>query len=402
MRIDQPGQDNLPTHIEDRIRGLRLLGSRVDLLDDSICRKNSRSFNSHREPSMVTTTSACRPNILPMTATLPDLDKSRKQGLQPTLTPITPILQYSNTPFLRFGRWTAHWLLQDEGRSFHRKISNMKLQTNRYGKARVRVFKKIKRDGVHVPKELDVKTLLQGDFGDSYTKDDNKKVIATDSIKNTTNVIAYHQLDTETEPFAIALCEHYLNKYSHVTSVEVETLERVWERQIVDGQPSGTNFINTGKGIPWTRTMATRDSIETTSGVRELVVLKTAGSAWEDFWQDEFATLPDTNDRLLATSLTASWIYQKAPASYATANANIIQAMLETFATRYSPSAQSTQYHMGEAALEACPEISQISLTMPNLHYLVINLTPFKIANDKELFVPTDAPSGWIEATVAR
>jgi urate oxidase len=402
MRIDQPGQDNLPTHIEDRIRGLRLLGSRVDLLDDSICRKNSRSFNSHREPSMVTTTSACRPNILPMTATLPDLDKSRKQGLQPTLTPITPILQYSNTPFLRFGRWTAHWLLQDEGRSFHRKISNMKLQTNRYGKARVRVFKKIKRDGVHVPKELDVKTLLQGDFGDSYTKDDNKKVIATDSIKNTTNVIAYHQLDTETEPFAIALCEHYLNKYSHVTSVEVETLERVWERQIVDGQPSGTNFINTDKGIPWTRTMATRDSIETTSGVRELVVLKTAGSAWEDFWQDEFATLPDTNDRLLATSLTASWIYQKAPASYATANANIIQAMLETFATRYSPSAQSTQYHMGEAALEACPEISQISLTMPNLHYLVINLTPFKIANDKELFVPTDAPSGWIEATVAR
>jgi urate oxidase len=57
---------------------------------------------------------------------------------------------------------------------------------------------------------------------------------------------------------------------------------------------------------------------------------------------------------------------------------------------------------MGEAALEACPEISQISLTMPNLHYLVIDLTPFKIANDKELFVPTDSPQGWIEATVAR
>ena len=70
----------------------------------------------------------------------------------------------------------------------------MKLQTNRYGKARVRVFKKIKLDGVHVPKELEVKTLLEGDFGDSYTKDDNKKIIATDSIKNTTNVLAYEQL----------------------------------------------------------------------------------------------------------------------------------------------------------------------------------------------------------------
>jgi urate oxidase len=278
----------------------------------------------------------------------------------------------------------------------------MKLQSNRYGKARVRIFKKIKKDGAHVPKELDVKTLLEGDFGDSYLKDDNKKVIATDSIKNTTNVIAFNQLGTETEPFAIALCEHYLKKYSQVTSVNVETLERVWERQIVDGKPSGTNFVSSGKGIPWTLTVATRDSIETTSGVRELVVLKTSGSAWEDFLRDDFATLPDANDRLLATSLTASWVYQKTPASYATANAKIIQAMLEVFSTRFSPSVQSTQYHMGEAALNACPEISRISLTMPNLHYLVIDLTPFHIKNDKELFVPTDAPQGWIEATVVR
>ena len=278
----------------------------------------------------------------------------------------------------------------------------MKLQSNRYGKARVRVFKKIKKDGAHVPKELDVQTLLEGDFGDSYLKDDNKKIIATDSIKNTTNVVAFNQLGTETEPFAIALCEHYLKKYSHVTSVHVETLERVWERQIVDGRPSGTNFVSSGKGIPWTRTVATRDSIETTSGVRELVVLKTSGSAWEDFLRDDLATLPDANDRLLATSLTASWVYQKTPASYATANAKIIQAVLEVFSTRFSPSVQSTQYHMGEAALNACPEISRISLTMPNLHYLVIDLTPFNIKNDKELFVPTDAPQGWIEATVVR
>ena len=39
MRIDQPRQDNLPTQIEDRIRGFRRHGCRVDLLDDSIDRK---------------------------------------------------------------------------------------------------------------------------------------------------------------------------------------------------------------------------------------------------------------------------------------------------------------------------------------------------------------------------
>jgi hypothetical protein len=33
---------------------------------------------------------------------------------------------------------------------------------------------------------------------------------------------------------------------------------------------------------------------------------------------------------------------------------------------------------------------------------LLIDLTPFKVNNDKELFVPTDAPQGWIEVTVSR
>ena len=60
----------------------------------------------------------------------------------------------------------------------------MKLHTHRYGKAKVRVFKKLQQDGIHTPKELEVKTLLEGDFGASYTKDDNRLVVATDTIKN--------------------------------------------------------------------------------------------------------------------------------------------------------------------------------------------------------------------------
>src|SRR5260370_7222835 len=123
----------------------------------------------------------------------------------------------------------------------------MKLHSHRYGKAKVRVFKKLQQEGIHTPKELEVTTLLEGDFGASYTKEDNKKVIATDSIKNTTNFVAYNQLGTETEPFAIALCEHYLKKYSHVTSVNVETLNRVCERHTVTGNPPGTTFVRTGK-----------------------------------------------------------------------------------------------------------------------------------------------------------
>jgi urate oxidase len=278
----------------------------------------------------------------------------------------------------------------------------MKLHSHRYGKAKVRVFKKLQQDGVHTPKELEVTTLLEGDFGASYTQDDNRQVIATDSIKNTINFLAHQELGSETEPFAIAVTQHFLKKYSHVASVTVETLERVWERLPIDGKPSPTNFISSGRGVPWTRTFATSGATETLSGVRDLVILKTSGSAWEGFWRDELTTLPETNDRLLATSLTSSWVYQSAPASYSGANARIIEAMLEVFASRYSPSVQATLYHMGEAALKACSEISRISLTMPNLHYLLIDLKPFNRKNNNELFVPTDIPQGWIEATVAR
>ena len=278
----------------------------------------------------------------------------------------------------------------------------MKLHSHRYGKAKVRVFKKLQQDGVHTPKELEVTTLLEGDFGASFTKDDNSQVVATDSIKNTVNFLAHQELGNETEPFAIAVTRHFLKKYSHVTSVTVETLERVWERLTVGGKPSSANFISSGKGVPWTRTIATSNATETTSGVHDLVILKTSGSAWEGFWRDELTTLPETNDRLLATSLTSSWLYGAAPTSYAAANARIIEAMLEVFASRFSPSVQATLYHMGEAALTACSEISRISLTMPNLHYLLIDLRPFGRANNNELFVPTDAPQGWIEASVAR
>ena len=170
----------------------------------------------------------------------------------------------------------------------------MKLHSHRYGKAKVRVFKKLQQDGVHTPKELEVTTLLEGDFGASFTKDDNSQVVATDSIKNTVNFLAHQELGNETEPFAIAVTRHFLKKYSHVTSVTVETLERVWERLTVGGKPSSANFISSGKGVPWTRTIANSNATETTSGVRDLVILKTSGSAWEGFWRDELTTLPET------------------------------------------------------------------------------------------------------------
>jgi urate oxidase len=57
---------------------------------------------------------------------------------------------------------------------------------------------------------------------------------------------------------------------------------------------------------------------------------------------------------------------------------------------------------MADAALAACADIIDISLSMPNRHHLLVDLKPFGLDNPNEVFVATDQPYGLIEATVRR
>src|SRR5207237_5469600 len=150
------------------------------------------------------------------------------------------------------------------------------------------------------------------------------------------------------------------------------------------------------------RSVCKRGSQTIESGIRDLLILKSTGSGFENYPKDEFTTLPETSDRILASSFSATWTLDKLPKDCRAANQSVLTAMLDVFAENYSPSAQTTLYQMGEAALNACPEISVIDLAMPNKHCLLIDLTPFGMTNLNEVFVPIDEPHGQIEATVGR
>jgi len=277
-----------------------------------------------------------------------------------------------------------------------------KLTGHRYGKARVRVMKILREAAVHTLKDLEVATFLSGDFASSYTGGDNSRVVATDTIKNTINVLTKQHLGAEIERFGVILADHFLTRYEQVREVEVEIAERPWERISVDGKPHDHSF-SAGSEARWTTHItATRESRTIRSGIRNLIVLKSTGSGFENYPKDEFTTLPETADRILATSFKATWIFRDQPGNYTRANEKILQAMLAVFANNYSPSAQTTLFQMGEAALAACAEISELDLAMPNKHCLLINLTPFGLENENEVFVPTDEPHGDIVATVAR
>ena len=76
--------------------------------------------------------------------------------------------------------------------------------------------------------------------------------------------------------------------------------------------------------------------------------------------------------------------------------------MLEVFAKHRSRSVQHTLYAMAQAALERHDALDEVRLTMPNRHHLPVDLTPFGLENDNEVFVATEEPYGLIEATVVR
>lgn len=280
--------------------------------------------------------------------------------------------------------------------------AEMKLIFHNYGKAKVRVLKVFRAGESHSLKELDVQVMLQGDFDTSFTKADNRLVVATDSMKNTVNVFAKEKLGKENEEFGIALGEHFLKAYPQTKRVEINLSERCWNRIPIDGKPHAYAFQEKSAAKLFTIIVATRKKNEVESGIEDLLILKTTASGFEHFVRDRFTTLPETNDRILATRLKAFWTYRKRPESFSETNGNILDAMLRVFAENFSPSAQATLFEMGEAALKSAKEISKISIAMPNKHCLLINLRPFGLDNKNELFVPTDEPHGQIEGTVAR
>lgn len=274
----------------------------------------------------------------------------------------------------------------------------MKLIANRYGKTRVRVMKILRDAPRHTVKEIEVSALLNGDFAAAYTAADNSKVVATDTIKNTVNVLAKEHLGEEIERFAVTIGEHFLRRYEQVESADIEISTKDWQRMAEHPH----SFRAGSDARWWTQVVCTRASHEITSGIRGLVILKSTGSGWEGYAKDEFTTLPETKDRILATSLDATWKWSREPPHYNTANESILNAMLKRFAENYSPSAQASVYEMGEAALQACAEIARIDMKMPNKHCLLINLKPFGLENRNEIFVPTEEPHGQIEGSVAR
>lgn len=281
------------------------------------------------------------------------------------------------------------------------------LSHNSYGKAAVRFAKIIRRPNYHDFKEVAVNVTLEGDFEEVYTKGDNRKVLPTDTMKNTVYALARdHALDS-IEAYGRTLAQHFLQNNPQVARVRLELSEKLWQRVLVTeagkaAAPHPHTFIGAGheKGTSVITSTRAAETIE--AGIENLLILKTTASGFENYIKDRYTTLKETNDRILASDVNALWRYEKTEVDFNRARRTIRQAILDKFAQHYSASVQQTIYLLGEAVLEKCSEVAEVHFVMPNKHYIPFDLERFGVENRNEIFVPTEEPFGRIAGTVRR
>jgi urate oxidase len=276
------------------------------------------------------------------------------------------------------------------------------LGQNNYGKSSVRLVKVSRGGERHELKDLTVDVAFEGRYETVHRAGDNAPVLPTDTMKNTVYALARLHPVERIEAFARTLVEHFLSATEQAARVRVRVAAHEWQRLAVDGAAHHHSFIRGSAERRIAVVTGDRRELRVEAGIEEMQVLKTTGSAFEGYMRDGYTTLRETSDRILATAVAAHWRYARGVADYDASFARARAALLDTFADHDSRSVQHTLYAMAEAALEACPEIDEMRLSMPNKHHILVDLSPFHLDNPNEVFVATPEPYGLIEATVRR
>ncbi|MCW2588073.1 MAG: urate oxidase [Mycobacterium sp.] len=281
-------------------------------------------------------------------------------------------------------------------------MSNIILGKNQYGKAEnrvVRIYRDTPRHEIH---DVNVSTCLRGDFSAAHLSGDQSEVLPTDSQKQTAYAYAKEKGLTSIEDYGLALARHFVHDVEPVTGARLEIDEYAWERAIVDGAEHNHTWIRKGQEVRTAAVTVDADGEWVIGGLKDLVILKSTGSEFSGFLSDPYTLLEPTNDRVMATSLTAQWRFTSTEVDWEQTYAGVKTQLVRQFALVQSLALQQTLYEMGKAVLETYPSIAEVRLAAPNKHHFIYDLSPFGLENNKEVFNADDRPYGLIQATVTR
>ena len=281
------------------------------------------------------------------------------------------------------------------------------LGENRYGKSRIRLVTVRRGPDRHDLRDLTVAVALEGDFDAVHTRGDNAGVIATDTMKNTVYAFARERLIGAPEAFALELARHFVG-YDVCTRAIIDIEEQRWLRIPVGDGDAPDAFTRAGDLTRLVRVAADEGGgVAVEAGVGDLTVMKTTKSAFTGFDRDRYTTLPEVDDRLMATKIRATWGYRADDAAAQGFDFDAVWetarlALRQSLAEHFSPSVQASIWIMATAMMDAVPSIDWVRMVLPNLHHWLVDLTPFGLDNPGQVFVSTTEPHGLIDATVHR
>jgi urate oxidase len=281
---------------------------------------------------------------------------------------------------------------------------NVKLAHNNYGESRIRLLRVMRRGSVHELKDLALSIHFEGDFDAAHTAGDNRKILSVSSMTNTVYILARQYPAEAIEEFALHIVEHFLTYNRQLSRIRVTANERPWSRILIAEKPHASAFISNAGEQRTAQITATREQTSLQSGIENLRVLKTTRAAFEGFLRDPYTTAHEAPNAVLSVNIDATWTYEtsESEAPYSAAWHGIRKILLETFANHEGRSLQHTVYAMGQAVLDNFEAVAEIRLALADNLYSSVDLKPFGMENESEVFMPLEEPRGLVEAILRR
>ncbi|KAG1842512.1 hypothetical protein DFJ58DRAFT_806139 [Suillus subalutaceus] len=312
-------------------------------------------------------------------------------------------------------------------------MSESVLTSARYGKDLIRVFRVVRDAEFHQVVEYNVTVHVEGDIETSYTIADNSVVVATDSSMYIISP-RLHPHILSPERFALHVGTHIVSKYAHIHRAFV-TLEKLrWSRIALseNDHPHPHSFVRDGNDRQTVEVevdaSAGKDklSAKVTSGITDLLVLKSGGSAFHGYIHDEYTTLPQVDDRVLSTSVDLNYTFAPLSLSSPTDDKKLDftvpkgfalggvwdavnvatrarNATLDIFALDASASVQATLFKMGQRVIAENSGVESVTYKLPNKHYIPVDMKYIGLDNTTPLSIIRFFPSaGLISATISR
>ncbi|MBC9713606.1 urate oxidase [Streptomyces sp. TRM66268-LWL] len=291
-------------------------------------------------------------------------------------------------------------------------MSKHVLAQNQYGKAENRIVHVTRKgsDGSwHEIRDLNVSVALRGEFRDVHLTGDNANCLPTDTTKNTVYAFAKEHGITSPEAFGILLAKHFVTSQAPIHEAQIRIEEYSWERIPVPTRKERHSFVRKGQEVRTSQITFSEHTgqLQVISGLKDLTVMNSTNSEFHGYIKDKYTTLQEAYDRILATKVTSRWAYSAAAAAdgefdWDRSYAKVRTHMLDAFAETYSYSLQQTLTQMAERVLDHCPKVNEVRLNLPNKHHFLVDLEPFGLKNDNEVYYAADRMYGLIEGTIHR